>query len=160
MANDSGLFRTRDQLEHDGWTLTGNVFVRGSERMLRYTRPRWSITSIIGSAPTKARPKPRLTWVLCHDLHQSSRTTQISWSMPRYWVQDFDTLDEQKSKPGKPVYDHGVTSRLEAKHGEHDWLLGWRDICRSTDERTVICSTSTSRSGRQVSPCSSLASDT
>ena len=34
MANDSGLFRTRDQLERDGWTLTGNVFVRGSERML------------------------------------------------------------------------------------------------------------------------------
>ena len=25
MANDSGLFRTRDQLERDGWTLTGNV---------------------------------------------------------------------------------------------------------------------------------------
>ena len=34
MANDSGLFRTRDQLEDDGWTLTGNIFVRGSERML------------------------------------------------------------------------------------------------------------------------------
>ena len=34
MANDSGLFRTRDQLESDGWTLTGNIFVRGSERML------------------------------------------------------------------------------------------------------------------------------
>ena len=33
MANDSGLFRTRDQLERDGWTY-GNVFIRGSERML------------------------------------------------------------------------------------------------------------------------------
>ena len=31
MANDSGLFRTRDQLERDGWTLTGNVFVRGDQ---------------------------------------------------------------------------------------------------------------------------------
>ena len=34
MANDSGLFRTRDQLESDGWTLTGNIFVRGGQRML------------------------------------------------------------------------------------------------------------------------------
>ena len=59
--------------------------------------------------------------------------------MPRYWVQEFDTLNEQKSKPDKPVYDHGVTSRLEAKNWDHDWLLGWRDICRSTDERTMIC---------------------
>ncbi len=58
--------------------------------------------------------------------------------MPRYWVQEFETLNKQKSKPDKPVYDHGVTSKLEAKHWEHDWLLGWRDICRSTDERTVI----------------------
>ena len=67
--------------------------------------------------------------------------------MPRYWVQEFDTLNEQKSKPDKPVYDHGVTSKLEAKHWEHGWLLGWRDICRSTDERTVICGVhATSRS--------------
>ena len=38
MSNDSHLFRTREQLESDGWTLTGNVFDRpcgaGSERML------------------------------------------------------------------------------------------------------------------------------
>ena len=58
--------------------------------------------------------------------------------MPRYWVQESDTLDVQKSKPDKPIYDHGVASRLEAKHWDRDWLLGWRDICRSTDERTVI----------------------
>ena len=58
--------------------------------------------------------------------------------MPRYWVQEFDTLTGQKSKPTsrsttwrdvrlKPAWDKG-------------WLLGWRDICRSTDERTVITS--------------------
>ena len=34
MANDSGMFRTRDQLERDGWTLTGNIFVAGCKRML------------------------------------------------------------------------------------------------------------------------------
>ena len=59
--------------------------------------------------------------------------------MPRYWVQEFDTLNKQKSKPDKRAYDHGVTFKLEAKDWEYDWLLGWRDICRSTDERTMIC---------------------
>lgn len=43
--------------------------------------------------------------------------------MPRYWV-DEGLVDE----------------RLEGRWNG-DWLLGWRDICRSTDERTMIAST-------------------
>jgi hypothetical protein len=41
---------------------------------------------------------------------------------PRYWV------------PAAEVSD-----RLEGKW-DRGWLLGWRDICRATDERTVIAS--------------------
>ena len=38
--------------------------------------------------------------------------------MPRYWVQEFDTLDEQKSTPEKPVYSAvGVASRLKPSTG-------------------------------------------
>ena len=59
--------------------------------------------------------------------------------IPRYWVQEFDTRDVQRSTPDKPAYDLGVTSRLEARHWDKGWLFGWRDICRSTDERTMIC---------------------
>lgn len=40
--------------------------------------------------------------------------------MPRYWV------DERE-----------VDVKLEGRW-DRDWLLGWRDICRSTDERTCI----------------------
>lgn len=43
-------------------------------------------------------------------------------AMPRYWVRE-----------------EVVRDRL-ADRWNHDWLLGWRDICRSTDERTVIAS--------------------
>lgn len=58
---------------------------------------------------------------------------------PRYWVHDFDTVDEKKSTPEKTLYSAvGVSSRLAARNWDHGWLLGWRDICRSTDERTVI----------------------
>ena len=34
MSNDSHLFRTREELERDGWTLRGNVFERGAEQCL------------------------------------------------------------------------------------------------------------------------------
>jgi hypothetical protein len=43
--------------------------------------------------------------------------------LPRYWVQKAE-----------------VERRLARNHWHKDWLLGWRDICRSTDERTMICS--------------------
>ena len=34
MASDSGLFRTREQLEDDGWELRGAVFERAGEKYL------------------------------------------------------------------------------------------------------------------------------
>ncbi|NMF98943.1 N-6 DNA methylase [Aromatoleum toluolicum] len=42
---------------------------------------------------------------------------------PRYWVEAVE-----------------VEARLRDKGRERGWLMGWRDICRSTDERTVIAS--------------------
>jgi hypothetical protein len=33
-----------------------------------------------------------------------------------------------------------VKKRLKAQGWDRQWLMGWRDICRSTDERTVIAS--------------------
>ncbi len=42
---------------------------------------------------------------------------------PRYWV---DRIE--------------VEQRLNAKGWDRGWLMGWRDICRATDERTVIAS--------------------
>ena len=140
MANDAGLFRTRDQLEKAGWILTGNVFVRGTKRML----PLYEAKMIhhfdhrLGTYEGQTRAQanmgtlPRLT-----PQQQNDPDFVVQ---PRYWVQEFNTLDEKRSKPDKPVYSViGVTSRLEDKRWKHDWLLGWRDICRSTDERTVIC---------------------
>src|SRR3546814_4205988 len=42
--------------------------------------------------------------------------------LPRYWVSQAE-----------------IDSRLIVAQGwTHGWLMGWRDICRSTDERTVI----------------------
>ena len=138
MATDSRLFKNRDQLARDGWTLVGNVFTRGSERMLplyeakmiNYFDHRLGTYEGQTEAQANVGTLPRLT------LEQQNNPAFAV--MPRYWVQEFDSRNLQRSKPNKPVYDHGVTSKLAAKHWIHGWLLGWRDICRSTDERTVI----------------------
>lgn len=42
---------------------------------------------------------------------------------PRYWVDRSE-----------------VENRLRSRGWKHEWLIGWRDICRATDERTVIAS--------------------
>ncbi|MGV9289338.1 Eco57I restriction-modification methylase domain-containing protein [Streptomyces sp. NPDC003719] len=49
-----------------------------------------------------------------------TRTDPDDVAEPRYWVRR-----------------HVVNDRL-ADRWDADWALGWRDICRSTDERTVI----------------------
>ena len=140
MANDAGLFRSRNQLEQDGWTLTGNVFSRGDKRMLplyeakmiHYFDHRYGTYEGQTQAQANMGTLPRLT----AEQHDDADFVVE----PRYWVQEYDTRDEQKSKPGKPVYSAvGVTTRLEDRNWHHGWFLGWRDVCRSSDERTVIC---------------------
>ncbi|NMN99777.1 hypothetical protein HH308_00925 [Gordonia sp. TBRC 11910] len=51
-------------------------------------------------------------------------------AIPRYWVAEGEVAD-----------------KLEGRWNR-DWLLGWRDICRSTDERTCIATIS----GEHASP--------
>ena len=61
--------------------------------------------------------------------------------MPRYWVQDFDTHDEQKSKPGKPVYDLGMASRLKARHWSTTGSLAGVILAEvQTNVRLSVCS--------------------
>jgi hypothetical protein len=47
--------------------------------------------------------------------------------LPRYWVEEQEVKDRLvlRGRAGEP-----------AERWDKEWLLGWRDICRSTDERT------------------------
>ncbi|MBN1461583.1 MAG: hypothetical protein JXA57_18795, partial [Armatimonadetes bacterium] len=114
MANDSGLFRTREQLEAQGFRLQGARFVKGGEtylplyeaKMLHHFDHRWGTYD--GEAVRDATEAEKADPGFC--------------ALPRYWV-------------AAPE----VEARLEGRW-DRGWLLGWRDICRSTDERTVIAS--------------------
>jgi hypothetical protein len=123
MTSDSHLFRTREQLEGEGFALEGNVFVRraggGEERwlplyeakMIHHFNHRFADYRDVGE-DSKSTQLPQVPVERLRDPDYAP--------LPRYWV---------------PAAE--VDARLEGKW-DRDWLLGWRDITNSTNERTVI----------------------
>lgn len=120
-TSDSGLFRTAKQLESAGWTLAGTSFVRGTEgyvplyeaKMVHHFNHRFGdYRDKPGGSESTALP----------DVPDSRLADPSYGPVPRYWVPQAEVDERLKGR-----WDRG-------------WLLGWRDICRSTDERTVIAS--------------------
>jgi hypothetical protein len=122
MANDSGLFRTRTEMEAAGQTLTGNTwdgplgkFLPLIEaKMVNHFDHRFSTYEDATQAQLNVGALPRLDAAAHADPHR--------FTQPDYWVAEPE-----------------VTARL-AGRTDRKWLLGWRDICRNTDQRTVIAS--------------------
>lgn len=122
MSNDSHLFRSREELEAEGWTLHGNVFERAVEapppgafrmermmplyeaKMLHLYDTHWATYEPDGST----RP-----------MSEGEKADHAS-PLPRYWVPESE-----------------IDRKLDGRWN-NSWFLGWRDICRSTDVRTVI----------------------
>ncbi|MBF0629483.1 MAG: hypothetical protein HQL89_00660 [Magnetococcales bacterium] len=116
MSNDSGLFRTAEQLTAMGAVREG----------------------------VKWRDGEGTVWV---PLYEAKMIHQFDYRWATYEANGADSRDvelEEKMDPGyapQPRYwvpEMEVESRLKAKGWNRGWLMGWRDICRSTDERTVI----------------------
>ena len=113
MSNDSHLFRTREQLEGEGWVLEGNVFRRGEERylplyeakMLHHFDHRWTTYDGLDTRDVSLPEKQDPDCVV----------------MGRYWVSS-----------------HDIDDTLKNTTWSHQWLMGWRDITNSTNERTTI----------------------
>ncbi|MGW4215121.1 Eco57I restriction-modification methylase domain-containing protein [Lentzea sp. NPDC004789] len=131
MSHDARFFRTRTELEREGWRLVGNVFVKGEQRMLplyeakmlHHYDHRWATYSDDEST---------------RDLDLSEKQNLDVVVLPRYWASEQDVPTGKVDKNGREILDPGVSSRLAARGWTHGWLMGWRDICRATDERTVI----------------------
>ncbi|MFJ4424171.1 Eco57I restriction-modification methylase domain-containing protein [Streptomyces bobili] len=147
MSNDSHLFRPAAQnnetladLLKSGWTFEGNVLVHGKERllplyeakMLHHYDHRFSTYENATEKQLAVGTLPRFTM----DQHQDHSAVPL----PRYWVPEQDAPTGEVDKNGKPVMESGVRSRLAAKGWDREWLLGWRNIGRTSDERTMIAS--------------------
>ncbi|WP_069804328.1 Eco57I restriction-modification methylase domain-containing protein [Thermogemmatispora onikobensis] len=118
MANDSHLFRTREQLEREGWRLEGNIFRKGEEtylplyegKMITHFDHRFA--SYAGEQAAR-QDKPL-------ELSEEQHHDPFALPLPRYWVHQTDFASKVK------------TSRTA--------LLAFRDVARSTDMRTAIFS--------------------
>ena len=121
MSNDSHLFRTRAQLEAEGWELDGNVFRRdgdGAEylplyeaKMTQMYNHRAADVVVSDRArQRKAQPAP-LDDAMLADPGRSA--------IPLYWI------DERRCS--------------EALDGlwDRDWLLGFTNVTSPTNERTM-----------------------
>lgn len=112
MSNDSHLFHTREELEADGWYLDGNVFIYGKKRML--------------------------------PLYEAKMLHHYDHRWGTYDATDIrDVILEEKQDPDfvvLPRYwvaEHEVDHRLAGRWNKN-WLLGWRNITNTTNERTTI----------------------
>ena len=150
MSNDSNLFRTRAELEADGWTLAGNIFERhfdaatGAVVLVDHVDPGELSAAPSGEALDLDEERIRTDRLL--PLYEGKMGNQFDHRfgsftgsgdtdlehpvsrdagmlvLPRYWV-----------APG--AFDVRVQRR---QWGTFDAFVGHRRVARNNDERTVI----------------------
>lgn len=121
MASASGLFRTREHLEGEGWVLEGNVFTRGEDQLL----PLYEAKMIHHFDHRWATYDGEET----RELSTVEKADPNCAVLPRYWVSDGDVQEqlERRDREGNVIWTW-----------DSQWFLGWRRISNTTNERTFI----------------------
>jgi hypothetical protein len=117
MSNDSHLFKTEQDLKELGFKLLGNRFKRGEELWLPLYESKmiWHYDHRFGTYAGVDSRTSTQTPTPSLENHQDPKYLIKPW----YWVDK---------------------SNMEKKAGSWNYLLGWRDITNSTNERTTISS--------------------
>lgn len=127
MSNDSYLFRTYAQLTAQGATLNGNTFTTADGKSyvpLYEGKMIWHYNHHYGTWPTEGERPNSINMPSEDELANPD-----SCIMPWYWV----PLAAVKERLVK--YDKDGNVVWEWKH---NWMLCFRDISKSTNERTII----------------------
>lgn len=123
MANDSGLFRTRQDMTNSGHALKGNTWIGPTGRFLPVYEGRMATLF-----------DHRLATVVQDEVRDGARDASSAFTsitekqdpcftvQPRYWA-----------------LDHDVEQRL-ASQWSNKWLITWRDVTSSTNERAMVAS--------------------
>lgn len=129
MSSDSHLFRTRQQLESDGFELRGNRMKRNDEvwlplyeaKMIWHYDHRFGSYDGVDSRTSTHTPTPSL------EQYQDPNHQIIPW----YWVRENDVLEQlvKCDSEGNVLWEW-----------QYKWFLGFRDITNNTNERTAIIS--------------------
>ncbi|MGC5015119.1 Eco57I restriction-modification methylase domain-containing protein [Streptosporangium sp. DT93] len=138
MANDSSLFRpsaaddeTLQDMLDDGWNFYGNVLVRDGERLLPLYEGKMLWHFDHRFADYRDRAQDRVDYILPRTSSDQKADPRFD-VLPQYWV------PEQSVENRLCPKDNLRASRV--RRWDRGWLLGWRDICRSSDVRTMIIS--------------------
>jgi hypothetical protein len=119
MAGDSDDFKSRAQCESDDYRLIGNVFEHADVRCVPLYEAKMIHHFDHRFGDYRDRPEESESTALPEV--PAERLDDPNYRPhPKYWV------DQEV-----------VTERLKGRW-TRSWLLGWRDICRSSDMRTVI----------------------
>ena len=86
MANDSALFRTREQLTAEGWRLEGNVFARGGERYLPLYEAKLFHQFDHRFATFEGADERALRNGNARELTPDEKADSRSVVIPRYWI--------------------------------------------------------------------------
>ncbi|HVU71245.1 MAG TPA: N-6 DNA methylase, partial [Ktedonobacteraceae bacterium] len=120
MANDSGLFRTREQLTREGWKLRGNVFRKGTEQYLPLYEGKmiWHFDHRFGTYDGQTQAQANQGKL--PELNEAQHVDPYHYSLPQYWVHTNDF--------------HQTFSTSDTV------LLGFRDITGASVLRTAVFS--------------------
>lgn len=120
MNTASHLFRTKEQLENNGWHLCKNVFQRGQDEYLPLYEGRMIHHFDHRAASVGTTDKTTFRSGVSLETSLSEHSDPNYLVVPRYWV-------EQQA----------VQSVLPSGY-KYKWLLGFKDITSATNERTFI----------------------
>ena len=123
MANDSGLFRTPKEL----------AALHATPRMGRYVLDGQELVPLVEAKMASLFDHRYASLVSNGDIAGRISRKFEGWYSAR--VIDPSDLVEPQYWVAKSEVDERLSGRWSM-----DWLLGWRDICRSTDQRTVVAS--------------------
>jgi hypothetical protein len=122
MANDSYLFRERETLEADGWTLNGNTFHKDGQAYVPLYEAKMvhQFDHRYGTYEGQTQAQSNKGFLPYFDEVQHADPNRLV--QPWFWVPASEVAQSLRGKWNRK------------------WLLGWREICRNSDTRTVIAS--------------------
>ncbi|MEU5837426.1 N-6 DNA methylase [Streptomyces diacarni] len=126
MSADSDLFRSGEDSRSGKY---GTVFFRGGERFLPLYEGKF-IHHFDGRFATyENATQAQINKGTLPRLGRAGHADPAALPLPRHWI-DESEVDERLTEDKKRA----------RKAWAYDWLMGWRDVCRASDDRTVISS--------------------
>ncbi|MGC4816833.1 Eco57I restriction-modification methylase domain-containing protein [Micromonospora sp. DT63] len=121
MSHDSNMFKSRQELEAEGWGLIGNAFMKDTAKMLPLYEAK-----MVSFFDHRAADVVK------------SQTAVKRQNQPNYLVAEEHDSPGRLAQPNLWVAETDVAKKLNALQWDRDWLVSYRDVTSATNARTAI----------------------